>query len=340
MNASRVMAACVSAVCVTALSLGYPDAATADPVASSNGATRVAKWKDDKQAAILLTFDDSLDSQIHNAVPELKKRDLVGTFYVVPGGGQWKARKDIWEKTFPKEFPAMGMEYGNHTLTHHGAKDAADFDAEVSQCNDVILKLFPGKTPRLVSFAIPGVKKEDWNITADQEKEILAKHNLFRRPEYAIMAVGYYTTADHMMAMANDGIKKGDVKCYVFHGVGGNYLSTAMPTFTDFLDKLAAKREQLWITTAIPEHKYAIERDGAAVKVVQADARQIQLQLTSKADPALYDYPLTLITQVPAAWKTCRITQGATQSTVQPTGGSVRYDALPNGAPVTIEAGG
>ena len=37
--------------------------------ADGPGATRVAKWKDDKQAAFILMFDDSCQSHVKNAIP-------------------------------------------------------------------------------------------------------------------------------------------------------------------------------------------------------------------------------------------------------------------------------
>lgn len=341
MVTSRFLLSCLVVVCVTALSIGLPGVAAADPVAASNGTTRIAKWKDDKKGAFLLNFDDSLESQMKNAVPELKKRNLVATFYVVAGGSHWSGSRSFWEGTFPQECLATGMEYGNHTFTHSHARDVADFDAEIAQCNNVILKLFPGREPRLISYAHPGgVKNEDWTITAEQENESLAKHHLFTRVKYDIAAVGYCNSVEHLMNVVHDAIKSGSARSIVFHGVGGNYLSMSLPMFTEFLDKLASVRDQVWITTAIPEYKYAAERDGAAVKVLQADANQIRLQLTSTADAALYDYPLTLITLVPAVWKQCLIVQGATRSTAQVVDGAVRYDALPTGEPIVIQAGG
>ncbi|MEI8245161.1 MAG: polysaccharide deacetylase family protein [Lentisphaerota bacterium] len=302
------------------------------------GVSRITKWKNDKHGVLLLTFDDSLSTQIDNVVPELKKRNLAGTFYINPGTQRWEERQSSWEKTFPQEFPAFGMEYGNHTFTHHGAKDTADFDEEIGKCNDVILKLFPAKQPHLISYALPGVPKQDWNITANQENEILAKHHLVRRPEYVIADnSGYYNSVDRLLALANVAIAQGSVKCIVFHGVGGDHHIADMPMFTEFLDKLAAKRDQLWITTAIPAHKYSIERDGANIKVLQSDDRQIRLQLTSKADTGLYDYPLTLISRVPATWKQCRIIQGVNQFSCQSVSNSIMFDALPNGELITIQ---
>ncbi len=313
--------------------------AGASALAGDAESSKVAKWKDDKQGAFMLTFDDNLSSQVENVVPELKKRKLQATFYVNPGNGQWQGKKSVWEKTYPQEFPALGLEYGNHTMTHHGAKDVADFDDEIKKCNDVILKLFPGKQPRIVSYAMPGVKKEDWNISSEQEKQVIAKHNLIPRPEFVIANGGsYYGTGEHLGDLAKEAASKGTVKCVVFHGIGGNYLSVDVKEFNVLLDKLEAMREQLWITSATPLLKYVAERDAAEIKTLESDAKKMRLKLSCKLDASLYDMPLTLVTKVPAAWKSCQVSQGAAKVKCQPVDGAIKYDALPNGEPIVIQA--
>ena len=47
------------------------------------GDTAVARWKDDRQAAFLLMFDDGWPSHWQVAVPELAKRGMIATFYLV-----------------------------------------------------------------------------------------------------------------------------------------------------------------------------------------------------------------------------------------------------------------
>src|ERR1043165_8143557 len=74
------------------------------PLAAADkpGTTRVATWKDDKQAAFMLMFDDSCQTHVKNAIPELVKRGMVGTFYLNPGSGHYAALKNNWEKTHVK----------------------------------------------------------------------------------------------------------------------------------------------------------------------------------------------------------------------------------------------
>src|SRR5438309_8972710 len=90
---------------VTALFLVFgvsqENAAPADAPAGGPGATTVLKWKDGKKAVFLLMFDDSAPSAVKTVIPELKKRGMTGTFYVVPGGGPFMAAKKAWETELP-----------------------------------------------------------------------------------------------------------------------------------------------------------------------------------------------------------------------------------------------
>jgi hypothetical protein len=46
-------------------------------------------WPEGCQAAISLTFDDGLRSQLEIAIPRLEERGLRGTFYLNPRGEDW-----------------------------------------------------------------------------------------------------------------------------------------------------------------------------------------------------------------------------------------------------------
>jgi hypothetical protein len=296
------------------------------------GSTQVAKWKDDKKAAFMLMFDDSMSSQIKNVVPELKGRGMIATFYVNPGSGMWQANKEKWEK----ELPAAGMIYGNHTFTHKGARDVAQGEEEFSKCNDAIRAVFPNlKKPALISFGRPGVKPEDWKLTDAELKELLAKHNLVIRPNVPFGAINL-KTAEEMLAVADKSIANGSAGCVAFHGVGGEWLSVTLPMFVTFINGLNEKKEQLWISDHISIHKYETERTTAEAHVENASDKQIQIKVTCKADAQLYDQPLTLMTQTPATWQKVQVVQGSNKSVATAANGVVKYEALPNGEMVTL----
>lgn len=299
------------------------------------GATRIAHWKDDKVGAFMLMFDDSAPSQVKFAIPELVKRQMVGTFYINAGSGQYKNLKEDWEK---KILP-LGMEYANHTFTHAGAKDLANLDEEVSRCNDAILALIsPGK-PHLVSFGIPGVAKGAWNVTDAEIAQVLNKYHLIERPPVG----GHFATidlktADDMFKFAQQAIDTGSAQFVIFHGVGGDWLTASLPEYTALLDKLVAVKDKLWIAGHISVHQYQVEREVASVQAKDAGGKKFSVTLSCKADPVFYDAPLTLITRVPSTWKKCHVVQGTVSSDVPVTKGAIMYDAVPGTQPVVITA--
>jgi peptidoglycan/xylan/chitin deacetylase (PgdA/CDA1 family) len=81
---------------------------------------------------VLLTFDDSQGSQITTGVPELAKRSMRATFFVmtVPlGKPNWMSRDDV------KRLHDAGHTVGAHTYDHHRADRyaGADWDTQLAK---------------------------------------------------------------------------------------------------------------------------------------------------------------------------------------------------------------
>ncbi|MBI1373679.1 MAG: polysaccharide deacetylase family protein [Phycisphaera sp.] len=321
--------------CVAILLFTLTGNATVTHAADAPGTTRVAQWKGDKACAFILMFDDSCISDVKTVVPELTKRQLTGTFYVNPGSGHYAAQRKAWEQ----EIPAAGFELANHTFTHRGGDTTADIAKEVTACNDAIHAATPNLPwPRLVSYGQPGgIKPERWPITKEQLADVLKENHLIDRPDFGGRgAMIAFKTSDQMLAHVDKAIAGHAMECIVFHGVGGDWIVTPTEVFTGLLDGLVARRDKVWITGHIPAHQYATERDAATVRVAVDDKSIIGVMLTTTADPQFYDQPLTLVTRVPADWKTCTVTQGETHGTVAARDGVITYDAMPSGKPIVI----
>lgn len=292
---------------------------------------KVLKWKDGKKAPFLLAFDDSCPTHLKNVIPLLTQRNIVGTFYIVPGKGPFVGQRALWEKAIAS--PCIVL--ANHTWTHGGATSVEQISEELVKTNELINKLYPDrKTPRLISFGRPG--GVPWKITADEQKQVLARHHLIDRPPFWGAAI-HVKTVEDMNKIVDSAIARGEMGHLDFHGVGGDWLACTMEFFNAFLDKLEASKEQLWVTDAISYHKYLTERASAQIKVLESGNNQVRLQLSSSADPTLYDLPLTLWTKIPATWKKCQVTQGKTRTTVAVTDGAVRYGAVPGAEEIVLK---
>jgi peptidoglycan/xylan/chitin deacetylase (PgdA/CDA1 family) len=287
-------------------------------------------------------FDDSWPSHWQVAAPELAKRGMTATFYVCPGKGEHQKFAKEWEETLPK----LGMAYGDHTMTHAGVKDLENAEHEIGDCARWIRQTLPGKQDRLVSYGQPGVAADAWKISEPQLDELLKKHHLISRPTFVDHGAVYHLkTAPEMLALADRAIADHGMEYVVIHGLERitpdwgyqDMWPLKQEIFFTLLDGLKDRRDkgELWITDHISMHQYATERDQAEVQVVAATASSIRLDLKCKADPALYDLPLTLVTQVPADWEQVIVTQGTRKSSVKVEQASVRFDASPG--PITLE---
>jgi peptidoglycan/xylan/chitin deacetylase (PgdA/CDA1 family) len=308
------------------------------------GDTRVAKWKDDTSAAFLLMFDDSWPSHWQVAAPELVKRKLTATFYICPEKDEYKKFAKEWEETLWKQ----GMVYGNHTMTHKGVKDPENADWEIGECARVIRKIIAADKDRLVSFAQPGVGPKDWNISKKELEEVLKRHHLINRPTFDGHGAFYHLkTAEEMLALADTAIKAGGMEYLVIHGVERikpdwgyqDFWPLKQEIFVAILDGLKERQDKgkLWITDHISMHQYETERTSAEVRLLKVEGRGIQLELKCKADPRQYDLPLTLVTRVPADWKRAKVTQGKKVKEIEIENGEIRFDALPDDTPISVE---
>lgn len=308
------------------------------------GTARVARWKDDKKAAFLLMFDDSWPSHWQVAVPALVARKMTATFYINPGKGEYQKFKDKWEK----EIWTNGVVYGVHTMTHQGVKDVANAEYEIGECAKIVAATGSGKTPRLISWAMPGVGPGKWNITGDELKTLLTKYHLVDRPPFAGHGIVYHLqTTKQMLEVVDKGIASGGMEYLIAHGVERgpdmnwgyqDFWAWKQEIFFAVLDGLVERRDRgdLWITDHISYHQYETERDTAKIETVRANAQGIKLLLTCDADPAFYDQPLTVVCAVPSIWKACKVAQGSTSARVVATKGTIKFDAVPSSTPIEI----
>ncbi len=305
---------------------------TAQAQQASIGATQIERWPDGKKAAFMMLFDDACPTHASNVIPELTRRGMTGTFYIIPAKGEYKARLAFWEEEAPS-FP--GIVYGNHSYSHKAFESVEHAEAEMTQANDVILRLFPGKTPRLISYASPGGVKHA--VTGDQIRELAARHNLVVRPTFQGHGAGvHYKTAESILKDIDKAADSGEAAYVIFHGVGGDWISFPLDQFHALLDGLEERRESVWISDPISIHKYETERSMTRVATVSTGASEIKLTLSCDADLSLYDQPLSLVTQVPSVWKRCKVAQGGKSTTVDVVDGQARYEARPGADPIVL----
>ncbi|MDF3057254.1 MAG: hypothetical protein K0R17_1469 [Rariglobus sp.] len=325
-----------------ALATGFPSIAQA-----AVGDSQVARWKDNKTACFLLMFDDSCASHVQIAIPELVKRDMIGTFYINPSSSSYTSNANQWTNVIPQQ----GMVYGDHTWSHSNTTTLIGMEDEIRKCWEAINNIFhPGDTtPRLMSYGQPGVGT--WFSYGQPLTDILNKYNLISRPAFIAAQAPFsgINTLPQLMAVADTAITAKGMGYAIFHGLQRrhsegdpdlgfqDFWAFDKAVYRDFLDGLKLKRDSgdLWITDHISYHKYEAERNAATIAVTSTTSSLVTLTLTTTKG-ALYDLPLTLTTEVPVAWKAAVVVQDARTVNVPVINGKVLYDALPNAGSVSI----
>jgi len=232
-------------------------------------AASATKWPDGAKAAVVLTYDDALDSQLDHAVPVLDAAGFKATFFLA---GVKLADVPRW-----RAVAAEGHELGNHTIFH--PCPAASFPAErrytseaytpasmlkeIEQQN-VLLTALDGKPTH--GLASPcgqtmagGV---DYLEALRAAKLVTYVRGVYTSPEDLRAEVGRMdpmhvpsrgfdekVTGAQLIDFAKEAEAGGGMAVYLFHGVGGDYLQVSDSAHRQLIAWLAAHRSEVWVTT-------------------------------------------------------------------------------------------
>ncbi|MGE5222947.1 MAG: hypothetical protein ACM3PY_10935 [Omnitrophica WOR_2 bacterium] len=297
------------------------------------GITSICKWKDGKQAAFSIGGDDSVRSQLDFLIPELFKRGFAGTFWINPGRGTPRERGFCWESRKNDWLAAArgGIDFGNHSVYHVGARYYAEAEYEIGECARIIWEANPGQNLQL--FMSGG--GTTWNISQAEMDYLLAKYHCVKGrgggTEDPAWHSSYIPNGADLIGYVDIAIQEGSWHHIVCHGAGpeAEWLPTSGPALIAVLDYLSDRKDQVWVATHLQVHKYEQERSSARTGIVEATDRRVCLDLTSEKDVDLYDLGLTLRTQVPSAWKEVQVSQGNSTSHCFSSSGMIQYEAVP-----------
>lgn len=232
-------------------------------------AASATQWPGGAKAAVVLTYDDALDSQLDHAVPVLDEAGFKGTFFLT---GLKLAAIPRW-----RAVGAEGHELANHTLFHPCPASKFSTDSrytseaytpaamlrEIEQQN-VLLTALDGKPTH--GFASPcgqtlagGV---DYIEALRAANLVTYVRGVYTSPDDLRADVGRMdpmhipsrgfdeaVTGAQLVAFAKEAQAGGGMAVYLFHGVGGDYLQVSDPAHRELVAWLAAHRGEVWVTT-------------------------------------------------------------------------------------------
>lgn len=256
---------------------------------------QICKFKDGKQAAVSLTFDDGTRDHLTHALPLLKQYGFKGTFYIIinrvrqPGKAPRKPSGYLsWDDL--KLFLAEGHEIGNHSMTHRcqltREKSMDDVRREI---NDPIPVFREKLGIDVKTFCYPGCAN-----TPEIEKIVKEHHLGASRSRYA--CGGPKFTLEQWKRYMETILSNGEDAAMMIHGIvpgGGWSPFPSLELFEECLKDLKQREAVLWIDTCAHIFAYKLLRDSSVIEIRSETPRRITAELRSSCEKAP-DIPLTL----------------------------------------------
>lgn len=232
-------------------------------------------WPNQKKCAVCLTYDDALLSHIQYALPQLDRYGLKGTFYLTGSSDVLNQYLELWRKA-----AADGHELGNHTITHpcNGKSKGREWVTPEQELDDFSLNRFLGevKVMNTLLKAIDGKDQRsfaytcgDMVVDGEDLAPALAPYVLgARTTDEAYLAPGNIDvyqlpcfscndkTADQMIAVIEKARQTGSLVVFLFHGVGGDYLTTDAAEHEKLLQYLSQHTDELWVAPVVDVVSY------------------------------------------------------------------------------------
>lgn len=224
-------------------------------------------WPGGRKAAIVLTYDDALTSHLDVAAPQLEAAGLRGTFFL--NGTFPPATLPRWRR-----LAAAGHELGNHSMFHPCPRASFQMDPQFNSerytvsgmlreigAMNTLLTAIDGRTEHTYSVpcSISLARGVDYTDALRGSGMILyartgvpsggvvrdqAALDPFRVPSRSFPETA---TADDLIAYVKDVQREGGLGVFMFHGVGGDYLSVSSEAHQGLLRYLKAHGDEVWV---------------------------------------------------------------------------------------------
>ena len=255
-----------------------------------NQLVRIAKFKDNKSAAISYTFDDGMKEHYTRVAPELEKRGFRGTFWV--NGNTINRNEPLTTDTTRtnwaelKEMAQRGHEISNHGWSHKNLTklDDAGVMEEIGK-NDSIILARVGVKP--VTYCYAGNAKNDRIIRLASSGRVGTR--TFQR------SIGSKATDESLVKWVDELIEKGEWGVGMTHGISCGYDYLKQPqVLWKHLDYVKSIENKIWVGTFREVSAYAAERDSVRLKIFKKK-NSLKITPSHSPDSKLFAEPLTLV---------------------------------------------
>ncbi|WP_105101449.1 polysaccharide deacetylase family protein [Microbulbifer pacificus] len=237
--------------------------------APSTAADNNSPWPGGAEVAVVLTYDDALDSHLDIAIPQLDEHKLPGTFYLSGARPSIRMRLHEWRRAAER-----GHELGNHMLYHPCRKSLSnrswvkswqDLDnytleqfVDEVQATNSMLEAIDGKKQRTFAYPCGDMTAGGEDVIPELKKLVPAarlfsadgQHQLSDGDFYRIASFdGADKSAEELIAVVEAARENHSLVGFMFHGVGGDYITVSSEAHKALVDYLAAHPERYWVAT-------------------------------------------------------------------------------------------
>ncbi len=225
-------------------------------------------WPGQYKAAVSLSYDDALNSQLDNVIPALNRYGFNATFFLTLSSPTLKTRLPDWRAA-----ARQGHELGNHTINHGcraslpgkewvapendlDQKSIAEISQEVKNAN-TFLHAIDGEQMRTFTPPCIDIMVKDGNyLPAVSEQfvgiKMLAAPPVTMQNFKPLNTPTWFPSGVSGEALINyvsDAARKGTLASITFHGVGGDHLQVSNQAHNELLEYLDKHRETYWVDT-------------------------------------------------------------------------------------------
>jgi peptidoglycan/xylan/chitin deacetylase (PgdA/CDA1 family) len=235
-------------------------------------------WPNHKKAVIVLTYDDAISSQLEIAIPQLDSVGFKGTFFLI-GNNLNSQNIPAWRAASVK-----GHELANHTLYHPCLStafkmDPADYSEsynfftilrEIGLMNS-LLNAIDGKTSHTLAYPCTETSVGGKSYVDTLQKSGLIKYARIGGGDNAVITdfknlnpllvpawgLPGNNTGDELIAFVKKVQQSGGMGVFMFHGVGGNYITTPAASHRALIAYLKLHQDEIWVATFQEAMDYA-----------------------------------------------------------------------------------
>jgi peptidoglycan/xylan/chitin deacetylase (PgdA/CDA1 family) len=224
-----------------------------------------------KQCAVVLTYDDAIDIDLDNVIPALDSLKLKGTFYLIGSSPVIEKRMPEWRLA-----AKHGHELGNHALYHpcDGSLPGRSFvspDNDLSKytvsravseirLNNTLLKAIDGKTERTFAYPCGDLKIGDVYFYDQLKKDFAGARGVSSGLQVAadvkLDNIRCYAingqSSDYMIELVKQAQQSHTLLVFLFHGVGGGHtINVGLQAHSKLLHYLKANEKSIWIAPMV-----------------------------------------------------------------------------------------